>query len=108
MCFDKEILPASLSKNAIGYLRGKLGYNGIVISDDMVMKGVQDYGSLEAVIMGIKAGLDMFIFRDADKNAYETVEKLIEISKQDKELSEEISKSLERISLLKTKLKGCV
>jgi beta-N-acetylhexosaminidase len=106
-CFDKEVLPASLSKNAIGYLRNKLNYNGVIISDDMVMKGVQDYGSLEAVITGINAGLDMFIFRDADKNAYETVELLIETSKKDEELSAKISKSIERIRNLKTKLKGC-
>jgi len=107
-CFDKDVLPASLSKNAIGYLRNKLGYDGVIISDDMVMKGVQDYGSLEAVIKGIKAGLDMFIFRDADKNAYEVVEKLIKSSKQDKELLDKISKSIARIRNLKVKLKGCV
>ena len=107
-CFDKEVLPASLSKNAIGYLRSKLNYDGVIISDDMVMKGVQDYGSLEAVIMGIKAGLDMFIFRDANKSAYETVEKLIKASKKDKELLDKTSKSLVRIRNLKTKLKGCV
>lgn len=107
-CFDKETIPASLSKNAIGYLRDKLGYNGVIISDDMVMKGVQDFGSLEAVIMGITAGLDMFIFRDADKNAYETVEKLIMAAENDSELNELIQKSILRIKALKSKIKGCV
>lgn len=107
-CFDCDVIPASLSKNAIGYLRNKLGYNGVIISDDMVMKGVQDFGSLEAVIMGIKAGLDMFIFRDADENAYKTVEKLIEISKTDNELTVSILQSLDRIQKLKAKQKGCI
>lgn len=106
-CFDKEVLPASLSRNAIGYLRNKLNYNGVIISDDMVMKGVQEYGSLEAVIMGIKAGLDMFIFRDADKNAYETVEKLIKEVKKDKLLQMCVENSCKRIELLKSKIKGC-
>ena len=106
-CFDKDVLPASLSQNAIGYLRDKLNYNGVIISDDMVMKGVQDYGSLEAVIMGIKAGLDMFIFRDADKNAYTTVEKLIKEVKNDKVLQKCVENSFERIKLLKSKIKGC-
>ena len=106
-CFDKEIIPASLSRNAIGYLRNNLGYNGVIISDDMVMKGVQDFGSLEAVIMGIKAGLDMFIFRDADENAYKTVEELIKRANQDSELEDKIEASLQRIKTLKTKIKGC-
>lgn len=104
-CFDNEVLPASLSKNAIGYLRNKLNYEGVIISDDMVMKGVQDYGSLDAVIMGIKAGLDMFIFREADKNAYETVERLIDVANQDKLLCANIANSIRRIELLKTKIK---
>lgn len=106
-CFDKEIIPASLSKNAIGYLRNELNYEGVVISDDMVMKGVQDFGSLEAVIMGIKAGLDMFIFRDADENAYKTVENLIIAAEKDEKLKANINKSLIRIKKLKTKIKGC-
>ena len=100
-CFDEETIPASLSKNAIGYLRNELGYNGIIISDDMVMKGVQAYGSFEAVKMGIEAGLDMFIFRDADKNAIETIEKLALIAEKDTELAKKIMNSNARIKSLK-------
>ena len=101
--FDKGPLPASLSKNVIGYLRNDLNYNGVIISDDMVMKGVQAYGSLEAVIMGINAGLDMFIFRDADKDTFDTIEKLVQIVNNDKQLQEKIIKSNERIKALKKK-----
>ena len=100
-CFDKEVLPASLSKNAIGYLRNKLNYSGVIISDDMVMKGVQQYGSVEACIMGIKAGLDMFIFRDADKNAFDTINKIIKIAENDDELKKHIELSNKRIETLK-------
>lgn len=100
-CFDKEVVPASLSKNAIGYLRNKLGYNGVVVSDDMVMKGVQDYGSLEACIMGIKAGLDMFIFRDSDDKTLKMIEDLCDVIQQDKELQARVRESNERILRLK-------
>ena len=102
-CFDKDTLPASLSKNAIGYLRNNIGYRGVIISDDMVMKGVQGYGSVEAVIMGIEAGLDMFIFRDSDKQTIETVEKVIKIVENSENLREKVKKSNERIKKLKEK-----
>ena len=100
-CFDKEVLPASLSKNAIGYLRNKLNYSGVIISDDMVMKGVQQFGSVEACIMGLKAGLDMFIFRDADKNAFDTINKIVKIAENDDELKKLIKLSNKRIETLK-------
>ena len=102
-CFDKEMVPASLSKNAIGYLRNILNYNGIIISDDMVMKGVQNYGSLDAVIMGIEAGLDMFIYRDADKNTIDTIENLAKIVEQDANLQQKVVESNKKISALKEK-----
>ena len=102
-CFDKEVRPASLSMNAIGYLRKNLGYDGVIISDDMVMKGVQDYGSLEACIMGIKAGLDMFIYRDADDKTIETINKLIEVVEKEDELKQKVIRSNERIKNLKEK-----
>lgn len=102
-CFDEKTIPSSLSKNAIGYLRNELRYDGVVISDDMVMKGVQDYGSLDAIIMGINAGLDMFIYRDADNVTTDTIDKLVRIVEQDEQLKQKVLKSNERIKNLKEK-----
>ena len=102
-CFDNDVIPASLSKNAIGYLRNHLGYDGVVVSDDMVMKGVQDFGSVEAIIMGIEAGLDMFIFRDADKNTIEAIDKVVKIVEQNKDLKQKVLVSNRRITNLKEK-----
>lgn len=103
-CFDKDVLPSSLSKNAIGYLRNKLGYNGVIISDDMVMKGVRDFGPLEACLMAINAGVDMFIFRDADKQVYELICALVQKAKSDSELAQKIIESDQRIQNLKAKI----
>ncbi len=102
-CFNKDIIPSSLSKNAIGYLRNKLNFNGVIVSDDMVMKGVQDFGGLEAILMGIEAGLDMFIFRDADKNTISIIENLVQQVKSDKNLQQKIIASNKRIQALKEK-----
>ena len=102
-CFDTKTTPASLSKNAIGYLRNNLKYNGVIISDDMVMKGVQDYGSTEAIIKGIEAGLDMFIFRDANKETINTIEKAINIIESNESLKQKVIESNKRIINLKQK-----
>lgn len=100
-CFNKEVLPTSLSENALRYLRNTLNFNGVIISDDMVMKGVQDYGSLEAVIMAIKAGVDMFIFRDSDKKTLAMIENLVDIVEKDNKLKKLVIESNERIMSLK-------
>lgn len=103
-CFDKNAIPVSLSKNAISYLRNELGYQGVIISDDMVMKGVSHYGSLEAVIMGINAGLDMFIFRDSDDKTLCMINELCKVVEHDEYLRNKIIESNKRIQKLKIKL----
>ena len=100
-CFEKDAIPTSLSKNAISYLRNNLGFEGVVISDDMIMKGVADFGPVEACEMGIKAGLNMFIYRDS--SAVEIIEKIYERAKTDKELKDKIEESYEKIIELKKK-----
>lgn len=102
-CFDKNPIPTSLSENAISYLRGELEYNGVIITDDMVMKGVQDFGSLEACIMAINAGVDMFIFRNSDDKTLMLIEDLIKEVEKDANLEQKIRKSNQRILDLKAK-----
>lgn len=79
--FNKDKIPASLSKNVINYLKNELNFKGLIISDDMVMGGVsKHYGTLESIIKGIEAGIDTFIFKDTTKeiiNCIEQVEKLV-------------------------------
>lgn len=102
-CFDKKETPASLSVNALNYLRNNLKYSGVIISDDMIMKGVQKYGSLEAVIMGINAGLDMFIFRESDDKTADMIDKLVKVVENDNKLRQKVIESNKRISELKQK-----
>lgn len=102
-CFEKDAIPTSLSKNAIKYLRNKLNYEGVIISDDMVMKGVADFGEVEACLMGINAGLNMFIYRFADKKTIDIIEEIYKKSLSDVELRNNIDKSYEIISNLKSK-----
>ncbi|MFI3248718.1 MAG: glycoside hydrolase family 3 N-terminal domain-containing protein [Rikenellaceae bacterium] len=60
--FDTEY-PATLSKPTIdSLLRGVLGWQGVVVSDDMQMKAITDhYGFEQGVILALNAGVDLFI-----------------------------------------------
>ena len=105
-CFDSDMIPSSLSKNAIGYLRNKMKFDGVVITDDMVMKGVQAFGSIEACKMAINAGVDMFIFRDADSKTIKVIEDLVEEVQKDSVLQQRVVESNQRIKSLKQKMLG--
>jgi len=55
--------PATLSEKTVdGILRKELGYNGIVITDDIFMGAISlNYSFEEAVIMSVKAGCDIIL-----------------------------------------------
>lgn len=61
---DKDILPASLSKELMqGLLRGKLGFNGMIVTDATTMAGYTIPMSRRlAVPASIANGADMFLF----------------------------------------------
>lgn len=59
-CLD-PVRPATLSPQVMdGYLRGNLGFDGVVMTDSMGMAGVNaGYTVSEASVMAIKAGVDL-------------------------------------------------
>lgn len=76
-CFDEENIPASMSENVIkSYLIKKLNFDGIIISDDMVMGALKEFTPIEACIKAINAGITMFIFRNTDKKVIKLTEGL--------------------------------
>ncbi|MBQ4132184.1 MAG: glycoside hydrolase family 3, partial [Desulfovibrionaceae bacterium] len=56
-------LPASLSPKAInGLLREKLGYEGVVITDDLQMNAITAHHSpKEAILLAVRAGVDILL-----------------------------------------------
>lgn len=103
-CFEKDVIPTSLSKNAISYLRNKLGFDGVIISDDMIMKGATKFGFVNACEMGIRAGLNMFIYRNSTPETINIIETIAQKALTDKELQEKIEYSFEKITKLKSNL----
>ena len=67
--FNQEALPASMSKEVISFLREDLGYQHMLVSDDMLMKAIGNmWGLEEACVRSIEAGLDLLLVcTDAEK-----------------------------------------
>ncbi|MBR1908600.1 glycoside hydrolase family 3 protein [bacterium] len=104
-CFGKET-PTSLNKNCIDYIRNNLNYNGVLISDDMFMKAIsENYGFEKACLMGINAGLNMFIYRDANDEIITMIENIYKKALNDKTLQDKIEISYKKITNLKEKNK---
>jgi beta-N-acetylhexosaminidase len=60
---EENPIPATLSRRVVdGLLRGELGYDGVVISDDMGMGAItQGFGPGESAIMAVQAGVDCIL-----------------------------------------------
>jgi len=61
--YEKEALPATLSKTLmVDVLRKELGFDGLVFTDDMMMKAVSGhYGLAESALLTIEAGCDVVL-----------------------------------------------
>ena len=103
-------LPASLSPAIIdGLLRGELKFDGVVISDDMLMGGLKDFTLQEKVINFINAGGDVMLFSDYKidgRRTAELVTQLIVDAVGAKQIPKErIEEAYERIMKLKNSIK---
>lgn len=53
-------LPATLSPAVHDYLRNDLGFQGVIVTDDLVMQAITDtYGAGEAAVLAVLAGNDL-------------------------------------------------
>lgn len=104
-----EDYPASLSKFAItDILRDSLGFDGVVISDELFMGAVQEnYGMDEAIVQVVNSDTDILLFNRnlyQDKSLTGYVISLITEKIDEGIISEEtINKSYNRIMALKEK-----
>ena len=55
-----DTLPASLSPVVLDYLRTEMGFDGVAMTDDLVMQAITDtYGAGEAAVLAVLAGNDL-------------------------------------------------
>ncbi|MGB2868143.1 MAG: glycoside hydrolase family 3 N-terminal domain-containing protein [Bacteroidota bacterium] len=98
---DNDTIPATFSRNALTLLlRGRLGFDGIIFPDAMVMGGLTSrYTSEEASLRTIQAGCDILLWPPNPQTSFETLKNAV----QSGDVSvERINQSVRRILRAKT------
>jgi beta-N-acetylhexosaminidase len=100
--------PASLSPATVdGLLRGEIGYEGVVISDDLSMGAIQTSYRLEdAVVLAVEAGIDVLTigYPTAVADMPRIVDALTGAVQSGRISEERIDASYERIRTLRSRL----
>jgi beta-N-acetylhexosaminidase len=101
---DKH-LPATLSPEVItGLLRGKMSYNGVVITDDLDMGAVaHHYSSDTCAFNAFAAGVDLLLICNNPDKAFSARERILHALKEGEIPEARVKQSLERIRDLKGK-----
>ncbi len=97
--------PASLSKIFIeDLLRNKMGYKGLIITDDMEMGAIKNnFGIKEASIKAVEAGVDILLVCHTEGNITAAIQSIVEGVKDGRISEERIEESVMRILKIKEK-----
>jgi len=108
---DAKGYPGTLSKDILdGILRKRLGFNGVVFSDDMQMHAIsKNFGLEETIRLAINAGVDIMCFSNnipgSDERTVDKVHAIIKKMVSKGEIRpERIDESFQRILLLKSQM----
>lgn len=107
---DTTCLPATLSKVIMtDILRGVLGFDGVIFSDDMQMHAIsKNYGLENAIKLSILAGVDVLVFGNNVTQSYRTTATevhaiLMKLVKSGEISEARVTESFQRIMALKEK-----
>lgn len=108
---DPKGLPGTLSNDILdGILRKRLGFNGVVFSDDMQMHAIsKNFGLEESIRLAINAGVDVMCFSNniagTDERTVDKVHAIIKKLVSDGTIKpERIDQSFQRIVQLKSRI----
>ena len=88
--------PCSMSREFITYIRKKYKYKGLIVTDDMRMKGVELlYGKNKSIQKAFYAGNDIIVIKYGRNE--NIINKIIEEVKQDKRKEARVNRSVKRI-----------
>ncbi len=99
-------IPATLSSEILtDVLREDWNFNGVVSTDDLVMKAItNNFGFREAVVMAVKSGVDQVLIAGDINNQRVAKQAIIDAVKKGEISEERINQSVERILALKAQL----
>lgn len=96
-------LPASLSRKWMtDILRRKIGYRGLIVSDDLEMGGVLAAGSIEDVaVETIRAGADIFLICHNQELVWRGYEAVLRTAEKDRKFAARVAQAASRILTFK-------
>ncbi|HEY6253974.1 MAG TPA: beta-N-acetylhexosaminidase [Candidatus Angelobacter sp.] len=99
----KDKLPASLSRKWMNdILRRKIGYRGLIVSDDLEMGGVLAAGSIEEIaVETIRAGADIFLICHNQELVWRGYEAVLRAAEKDRRFAARVAQSAARILTFK-------
>jgi beta-N-acetylhexosaminidase len=103
---DEEPLPACLSPRVVeGFLRKKLGYKGLTITDDLTMGAVTSTGlTPETFLQAFEAGNDLLLFSQTTPLAEKAFKTILAAARKSAALRRRVDESVERILARKERI----
>jgi beta-N-acetylhexosaminidase len=97
--------PATLSKKILtGLLRAEMGYEGVVITDDLEMGAIEKDGDLgHAALQAFQAGADLLLICHSHEKVIAAIKKTADAIAQEPELEGRTQESLQRVHVLREK-----
>jgi beta-N-acetylhexosaminidase len=97
--------PASLSKKWItDILRKKIGYRGLVVSDDLDMGGALNSASIEeAAVATLRAGSDLFLVCQKEDHVWRAYEAVFKRAERNESFAKLVGLKSKRVTEFKTK-----
>ena len=101
-------IPASLSKKWMSeILRKKIGYRGLIITDDLDMGGVLATASIEdAAVETLRAGADMFLVCQKEESVWRAFEAVYKQAESDGKFAKLIAEKSRRVLTAKKKCRA--
>jgi beta-N-acetylhexosaminidase len=94
--------PASLSPEAMKLLREEVGFDGLIVTDDLTMEGAKRGGTVaQAAVKAISAGADMLIISGPPQEQADAYASVVHAVERGRISRERINSSVERILRLK-------
>lgn len=95
--------PATLSEQVVtGLLRDKLGYRGVIVSDDLDMRAIAGTMGVDAAaVQAIRAGCDVLLLCQNEQFQHEAEAALIKAAEQDSEFRRRVGEAAGRVRAMK-------